>query len=207
MFHFLFVKDKYKSAYKSPCWICKESSDITTQKLACGHTIHRGCLKDQLHAIEQWEGGTTLPVGLVQCGLCRSWLSRTRTAGHLNALYKRFRYLAKYRTPSEEIAKCKDCRKLITVAKTNCSDENQVNDIVCRGCAIKCPTHGQDHVIYKCRFCCSPAVWRCNSIGLLCQSCHNTSPRDPKPCDCGLPHPTNGSFELHMLSCALCSSI
>lgn len=36
-----------------------------------------------------------------------------------------------------------------------------------------CPTHGTDWLAFKCRFCCSTAVWHCWNKVHFCDPCHN----------------------------------
>eukprot|EP00300_Choanocystis_sp_HF-7_P008386 c15877_g1_i1.p1 GENE.c15877_g1_i1~~c15877_g1_i1.p1 ORF type:complete len:651 (+),score=123.57 c15877_g1_i1:2-1954(+) len=51
-------------------------------------------------------------------------------------------------------------------------------ELVCGGCsavggASSCPKHGQNFLEYKCRYCCSVAIWFCFGTTHFCDPCHN----------------------------------
>jgi E3 ubiquitin-protein ligase MYCBP2 len=108
-------------------------------------------------------------------------------------------------------------------------------DLVCGGCASKisgiaCELHGEADVVFKCRYCCSPAVFFCFGTTHFCDGCHGVyqrmqkmngeqgdektlpqCPAAPKgvhlpngtPCPLGVEHPPNGVE--HVLGCATCA--
>ena len=50
-------------------------------------------------------------------------------------------------------------------------------ELVCGGCsdvsrAQMCPRHGADYLEYKCRYCCSVAVFFCFGTTHFCNACH-----------------------------------
>ena len=52
------------------------------------------------------------------------------------------------------------------------------SELVCGGCsdvarAQMCPKHGTDFLEYKCRYCCSVAVFFCFGTTHFCNSCHD----------------------------------
>jgi len=87
---------------------------------------------------------------------------------------------------------------------------------LCGGCAAleagkSCPLgHDQSFIEWKCRFCCSVAVWFCWGTTHLCDRCHDDRHRSAKPClgpsgcPLGAKHPPNGSIEPACLGCSLC---
>merc|ERR1711918_329734 len=70
-------------------------------------------------------------------------------------------------------------------------------ELVCGGCsdvsqAQMCPKHGTDYLEYKCRFCCSIAVFFCFGTTHFCDSCHSNpgqmtgyAKEDLPPCPAG----------------------
>jgi E3 ubiquitin-protein ligase MYCBP2 len=100
--------------------------------------------------------------------------------------------------------------------------------LVCPAClppsagVTDCPEHGKDYIEYKCRFCCSVAVFFCFGTTHFCKSCHDrpgfmrrqdpaalpACPAGPQlkqlsgPCPLGVPHPEAG--EEFALGCGLC---
>jgi len=73
------------------------------------------------------------------------------------------------------------------------------SEMMCAGCSPiqseDCPTHGKDYLQFKCRFCCSVAIWFCFGTTHFCEPCHNNngslcgSPIDKlTPCPCKPPN-------------------
>lgn len=70
-------------------------------------------------------------------------------------------------------------------------------ELVCGGCsdvarAQMCPKHGADLLEYKCRYCCSVAVFFCFGTTHFCNACHddfqrvtNLLPGELPPCPAG----------------------
>lgn len=61
-------------------------------------------------------------------------------------------------------------------AELGASDYNPA-ELVCGACsdvsrAQMCPKHGQDFLEYKCRYCCSVAVFFCFGTTHFCNACH-----------------------------------
>jgi hypothetical protein len=58
--------------------------------------------------------------------------------------------------------------------------EFKKEDLVCGSCAAKkagvgvaeCKTHGKDAIEFKCRYCCSLALWFCFGTTHFCEPCH-----------------------------------
>ena len=79
----------------------------------------------------------------------------------------------------------------------------------------------RDYAVWKCRFCCSLAVWFCFGTTHFCEPCHqkwnrgelrqNNAPGKLKQCGSreacplGVDHPPNGSSVEKCLGCAKCS--
>lgn len=61
-------------------------------------------------------------------------------------------------------------------AEVDNSDYNP-EELICGGCsdisgARVCPKHGTDFLEYKCRYCCSVAVYFCFGTTHFCNACH-----------------------------------
>lgn len=57
-------------------------------------------------------------------------------------------------------------------------DKYDPEELVCGGCsdvarAQMCPKHGTDFLEYKCRYCCSVAVFFCFGTTHFCDTCHD----------------------------------
>jgi len=95
------------------------------------------------------------------------------------------------------------------------------SEFICGGCApwsgeLDCPKHGKDFIEFKCRYCCSVAVWFCFGTTHFCEPCHSrhSSPGpgpcpwvagkkyDGDKCPLGLVHPPTG--EEFPLGCGVC---
>ena len=117
---------------------------------------------------------------------------------------------------------CHKCKSPYFGGKRECGEQPDVpkDSLVCLGC-IGCKIHGGEHMIFKCRFCCSPATWFCFGHTHFCEPCHNIPweivagdnnqyiHRDlpvckgDGSCALGIPHaPTGEEFPI---GCALCA--
>lgn len=89
-------------------------------------------------------------------------------------------------------------------------------DLTCGSCVAKkagvgiaeCKAHGKDAIEFKCRYCCSVALWFCFGTTHFCEPCHQRA-GNPKAVDClgkdcplGIEHPANGNE--YALGCGLC---
>ncbi|KAK5982354.1 E3 ubiquitin-protein ligase highwire, partial [Trichostrongylus colubriformis] len=103
-------------------------------------------------------------------------------------------------------------------------------ELVCGGCSAPagtevCGRHGAEYLEYKCRYCCSIAVYFCFGTTHFCAACHDdfqrlvclprnqfppcpTGPRATPgegPCPLRRPHPPAG--EEFALGCGICRNI
>ncbi|GMH35470.1 hypothetical protein BSKO_03338 [Bryopsis sp. KO-2023] len=117
---------------------------------------------------------------------------------------------------------CHRCKKPYFGGERVCQNgqrnqqEFKVEDLVCGGCAAlasgnKCEIHGTSGIEWKCRFCCSVALWFCWGTTHMCDKCHSlcatTGPRkigcrSVESCPLGIKHPPPG--EEFCLGCSLC---
>ena len=131
---------------------------------------------------------------------------------------------------------CFKCKKPYFGGDYQCAAAAVDNDfdpseMLCGACspiqAKDCPKHGKDYLEFKCRFCCSVAIWFCFGTTHFCEPCHNNHstlcntdkaalvqcPCLPSgsnnmpvvidgPCPLGVNHPPSG--EEFALGCGLC---
>ena len=100
--------------------------------------------------------------------------------------------------------------------------EFKPEELVCPGCSAisigagqtKCEKHGSEFIDFKCKFCCSLAMWFCWGTTHFCDPCHMKAGsnvvkvcKGPGQCDLGKlleNHPPNGSE--YALGCNVCRS-
>ncbi|XP_077518796.1 MYC binding protein highwire isoform X2 [Amblyomma americanum] len=79
---------------------------------------------------------------------------------------------------------CYKCKKAYYGGEVRCdieagpADDYNPAELVCGGCsdisrAQMCPKHGTDFLEYKCRYCCSVAVFFCFGTTHFCNACHD----------------------------------
>ena len=79
---------------------------------------------------------------------------------------------------------CFKCNKAYFGGEAQCDadagqgDDYNPEELVCGGCsdvsrAQMCPKHGTDYLEYKCRYCCSVAVFFCFGTTHFCNACHD----------------------------------
>lgn len=100
--------------------------------------------------------------------------------------------------------------------------EFKPEELVCPPCSAigigagvtKCDKHGSDFIDFKCKFCCSLAMWFCWGTTHFCDPCHRVAGNNkakeckgPGKCDLGEAlqnHPPNGTE--YALGCNVCRS-
>ncbi|XP_050423071.1 E3 ubiquitin-protein ligase MYCBP2 isoform X2 [Adelges cooleyi] len=129
---------------------------------------------------------------------------------------------------------CHKCKKAYYGGEARCELDIGIGvdydpaELVCGGCsdvacAQMCPKHGTDLLEYKCRYCCSVAVFFCFGTTHFCNACHddfqrvtNLQPDELPPCPAGprgtslnveecplhVKHPPTG--EEFALGCGVC---
>jgi len=118
---------------------------------------------------------------------------------------------------------CFRCKVPYYGGKRDCAqemdrEETKAEDLVCAYCREAgagsgksvCGKHGPLNIQYKCRYCCTVAIWYCYGTTHFCEPCHNHDGNEgPKPClgTDGCPfkgcHAPNG--EEFALGCSMCS--
>lgn len=78
-------------------------------------------------------------------------------------------------------------------------DEYDPRELVCGACsdvsrAQMCPKHGTDFLEYKCRYCCSVAVFFCFGTTHFCNACHDDFQRVTNIPKAELPHCPAGMY-------------
>ena len=93
--------------------------------------------------------------------------------------------LQKYALARMSFYTCFTCNQPYFGGMRECGDQEQQGafkkeDLVCGSCVSKragfgivnCPKHGTDAIEFKCRFCCSVALWFCFGTTHFCEPCH-----------------------------------
>ncbi|ELU16916.1 hypothetical protein CAPTEDRAFT_222007 [Capitella teleta] len=94
---------------------------------------------------------------------------------------------------------CYKCKKAYFGGEVRCeeqagmADEYDSTELVCGACsdvsrAQMCPKHGTDFLEYKCRYCCSVAVFFCFGTTHFCNACHDDFQRVANMPKGDLPH-------------------
>ena len=122
---------------------------------------------------------------------------------------------------------CFKCKSPYFGGMKDCGDGDQQleefrkEDLVCAKCSSgvvgagqkHCDKHGSDYIDFKCRYCCSIALWFCHGDTHYCEPCHNKNvygasyKKDCMGKDCPLgieDHPRAGTE--FALGCGLCRS-
>lgn len=124
---------------------------------------------------------------------------------------------------------CYKCKKPYFGGKKNCEaaaeeqkdqKEFKPEELVCPKCSdvgmgnVDCRVHGGEYISFKCRFCCSIAVWFCFGTTHFCEPCHSGKGfwhKQPPVCkgkdECPLKvdHPPNG--QEFSLGCGFCRHV
>lgn len=94
---------------------------------------------------------------------------------------------------------CYKCKKAYYGGEARCdeqigsAEDYDPRELVCGGCsdvsrAQMCPKHGTDFLEYKCRYCCSVAVFFCFGTTHFCNACHDDFQRVTSIAKTELPH-------------------
>ncbi|XP_055587703.1 E3 ubiquitin-protein ligase highwire isoform X4 [Uranotaenia lowii] len=185
------------------CMICftEALSSAPSIQLDCGHVFHFHCCKAVL--TRRWNGPrisfgfSQCPI----CKMDIQHLALTEILEPIVALKTDVKRKALMRLEYEGVAKnldskdlaayameryayyvCSQCEKAYYGGEARCDAELGENynpqELVCGGCsdvvkAKMCPKHGTDFLEYKCRYCCSVAVFFCFGTTHFCDTCHD----------------------------------
>ncbi|XP_054087808.1 E3 ubiquitin-protein ligase highwire isoform X1 [Zeugodacus cucurbitae] len=185
------------------CMICfvEALSCAPSIQLECGHVFHYHCSKAVIE--KRWSGpritfGFSLcpickadiqhalladilePINALKQDVKRKALMRLKYEGIVkdtdskdvtNLAMDRYAYYV-----------CYKCQKAYYGGEARCDAEIgekfDPQELVCGGCsdvarAQMCPKHGTDFLEYKCRYCCSVAVFFCFGTTHFCDTCHD----------------------------------
>ncbi|KAI5730737.1 hypothetical protein M8J76_016854 [Diaphorina citri] len=204
-------------------------------QLECGHVFHYHCTRSVLCPIckspiqHKALADVLKPVRSLMEDVKRKALMRLEYEG----LDKVGGDLAQYAMEKYAYYVCFRCNKAYYGGEARCDAELGASDynpaeLVCGACsdvsrAQMCPKHGQDFLEYKCRYCCSVAVFFCFGTTHFCNACHEDfqrvtnivttqlpyCPAGPKAvqlegdeCPLHVEHPATG--EEFALGCGIC---
>jgi len=181
----------------SICWT-EELSAKPIIQLGCGHSFHKDCMRAQ---IQKSPGSGPISIKHLCCPLCDKMIeedygdsdmhheihngNRTR----IELIQRSLRQLQIDNiTPPEDVKdpgvyamdlynyyNCEKCRSIYYGGKRECGES--LRDLpdahyICDGCR-GCPHHDGEDLVFKCRFCCSIAVWFCFGHTHFCEPCHS----------------------------------
>merc|ERR1712037_1035837 len=127
--------------------------------------------------------GPRISFGFTNCPICKVRMAHPALNYLLDpvqALHEDVRKKALMRLEYEGLSKC----EAVSTGEARCDldagagDAFNPEELVCGGCsdvsqAQMCPKHGTDYLEYKCRYCCSVAVFFCFGTTHFCNSCHD----------------------------------
>lgn len=180
---------------------CEALSCAPAVQLKCGHVFHHHCAKAVLQ--NGWSGPRiTFSFSLCPiCKSPIEHSSLEEILAPIRSLYDdvhrkalmRLEYeglhhnrpdAAAYAMERYAYYVCSKCKKAYYGGEARCDAELGIGDnydpseLVCGGCsdvsrAQMCPKHGTDFLEYKCRYCCSVAVFFCFGTTHFCNACHD----------------------------------
>ncbi|XP_055618511.1 E3 ubiquitin-protein ligase highwire isoform X2 [Toxorhynchites rutilus septentrionalis] len=185
------------------CMICftEALSSAPSIQLECGHVFHFHCCKAVL--TRRWNGPRISfgfsqcpickmdiqhkaladilePIVALKTDVKRKALMRLDYEGFAKNLESKD--LAAHAMERYAYYVCSQCEKAYYGGEARCDAELGENfdpqELVCGGCsdvvkAKMCPKHGTDFLEYKCRYCCSVAVFFCFGTTHFCDTCHD----------------------------------
>lgn len=185
------------------CMICfvEALSCAPAIQLECGHVFHYHCCSTVLE--KKWSGaritfGFSLcpicksdiqhemlseilePINNLRNDVKRKALMRIKYEGVSNSTDEK--YLTTMAVDRYAYYVCFKCKKSYFGGEARCNAELgekfDPEELVCGGCsdvakAQMCPKHGTDFLEYKCRYCCSVAVFFCFGTTHFCNPCHD----------------------------------
>jgi hypothetical protein len=229
------------------CAICyvEEVRAQPAVQLACGHQFHFLCLVRQL---ESGYPRLRITFSHICCPLCkhkiscpalprvdalvRPWLQLEQTVTRMAAtrLVAEGRLREAQGESPESFAMriyayyaCQRCKAPFFAGLAACGEAEESSELLCGDCARpaggRC-RHPQEFHMWKCRFCCSVASFRCWTTHSFCQKCHarqvageflSRQPPSafpvcagPSVCPLGVKH---GHCEETFLGCSMCKSL
>jgi E3 ubiquitin-protein ligase MYCBP2 len=122
------------------------------------------------------------------------------------------------------VYECKDCSVLFFGGYANCEGDmvDTEHPPLCDACScigkLECSKHGKDHAIFKCCYCCNPAVWFCFGTTHFCEEHHQQQVgtkinghkcKGGRDCPIGMKHPDNtlvkgDAVTRFAIGCAVC---
>ena len=205
----------------------------------CNHIFHLDCLRERFN--RKW-GNDPINFNFILCPICKAKITYfdpefTKMNDFRKDLMNRI--TAQFLSESLTLQGCTDierieyglskliyyicrvCQSPYFGGKRECGVDLNIReeDMICLGCK-GCSKHGPDFTQYKCRFCCSPAIYFCFGHTHFCETCHqnpfqfvcgqnNQFIRGNLPqckgkdnCPLGIDHPPNGQeFPLRCTQC------
>ena len=219
-------------------------------KLKCGHVFHYDCVKVRLQ--NRWNE-PEISFAFANCPVCKQQISAffknwddAQLIEEIKVLKQHIKLQIITHTKQENITlqhnsnspsfvdealrlfnfyECFKCKSTYYGGARECGRAVNIKkeELLCNGCKNHCEVHGADHMLYKCRFCCSFASYFCFGHTHFCDKCHSKAwellqgpnheylkaqiiqcPGESS-CPLKITHPPNG--EEYAVGCAICMNI
>ena len=219
-------------------------------KLKCSHVFHYDCVVTRLR--NRWEGSdvnlkfTQCPLCNQKISAFFKEWNDTQMIQELGSLRQHIRHLIVNQASKSSITiphpedseqfleeglrllnfyDCYKCHAIYFGGLRECGvDTSHVprEEYICGSCRNTCENHGEEDMVYKCRFCCKIASFFCFGHTHFCEDCHprafellqgsnpeymkSSVPQCPGKDECPLKidHPPNG--EQFAIGCAVCNN-
>ncbi|KAL7983914.1 hypothetical protein Chor_000790 [Crotalus horridus] len=191
------------------CMICftEALSAAPAIQLDCSHIFHLQCC---CRVLENRWLGPRITFGFMSCPICKNKINHLVLKDLLDPikeLYEDVKRKALMRLEYEGLHKS----EAITTPGVRFYNDpagfamNRYAYYVCYKCKKMCPKHGTDFLEYKCRYCCSVAVFFCFGTTHFCNACHDDFQRMTSISKEELPHCPAGpkSKQLEGAECPL----
>lgn len=176
------------------CPICL--SNLTEQPVVstrCGHLFHAECLASRVQVGARHNiGGDRLLFDFMECPLCKSpGIERLPSLRRLPELKRQLELKSMVACQRASLGEgrfafqvCQKCKVPYCSGADDChSQVSNGLDAVCAPCREDkpagkphvCERHGEDFIVWKCRYCCSVATFQCFSGEQqlhVCETCH-----------------------------------
>ena len=219
--------------------------------MKCSHVFHYDCVIDRLtnrwNTHEVNLKFTQCPICNQNISAFFKKWEDTQLMQEISALRQHLRFLVQTQTQTENIVlsfpndsdlfleeglrvlnfyECNSCKSIYFGGTRVCGEagvtSNISSELICPSCRNQCDKHGEEQMIFKCRFCCTIASYFCFGHSHFCESCHpnafallqgskqnylkQTVPQcsGKDNCPLGIDHPPNG--EEFAIGCAICKN-
>jgi len=219
-------------------------------KLKCSHVFHYQCVINRFK--KRWDGNeinlkfTKCPLCNQKISAFFKQWDDNQLMNEISALKQHLQHLISNQAKKSDITishpesseeyleeglrilsfyECHKCNSIYFGGLRVCGESHcnaKPDEFICGSCRNNCKIHGEEHMIYKCRFCCATASYFCFGHTHFCENCHarawellqGSNPEymiasvaqcnGKESCPLKIDHPPNG--EEFAMGCALCKT-